>query len=63
MNSTNMKVKISNFKQETFYEFLDYIKGGMNITPIVAIDFTASNRDSDDPNSLHYFKTDRLNLY
>lgn len=42
---------------------MDYIKGGLSITPIVSIDFTASNRDPHDSYSLHYFQPDKLNLY
>ncbi|PSC75848.1 copine-3 [Micractinium conductrix] len=34
--------------------FLDYIQGGLTLNFLVAIDFTASNRDPRDPNSLHY---------
>lgn len=35
--------------------FLDYIQGGMEVSFIVGIDFTASNGDTRDPASLHYF--------
>lgn len=35
--------------------FVDYIKGGMAINFSVGVDFTASNRDPRDPQSLHYF--------
>jgi hypothetical protein len=34
--------------------FLDYLKGGLQLNMITAIDFTASNRDVRDPNSLHF---------
>mmetsp|Transcript_745 Transcript_745/g.1267 ORF Transcript_745/g.1267 Transcript_745/m.1267 type:complete len:502 (-) Transcript_745:945-2450(-) len=34
--------------------FLDYVAGGCEISLIVGIDFTASNRNSSDPTSLHY---------
>ncbi|KAL4428006.1 hypothetical protein ABPG75_002095 [Micractinium tetrahymenae] len=34
--------------------FLDYITGGVTLNFLVAVDFTASNRDPRDPSSLHY---------
>jgi len=34
--------------------FLDYIKSGVQLHFTVAIDFTASNGDPNDPRSLHY---------
>jgi hypothetical protein len=39
---------------ENNYTWLDYIFGGMEISLMVAIDFTASNGDPDSPTSLHY---------
>jgi vacuolar-type H+-ATPase subunit F/Vma7 len=43
-------------KFEVFREtsFLDYIKGGMQISLLAAIDFTGSNGHPDSPDSLHY---------
>lgn len=60
---SKISFKISNFQTESYFDFIDYLQGGLNITPIVAIDFTASNKDPEDPRSLHYFQKDRLNLY
>lgn len=34
--------------------FLDYLRGGLQLNMITAIDFTASNRDVRDPRSLHF---------
>ena len=34
--------------------FLDFIQGGLNLRLMVAIDFTASNGNPNDPSSLHY---------
>lgn len=34
--------------------FLDYIKGGMALNFLCAIDFTASNGSPNDPTSLHF---------
>ena len=36
------------------YQFLDYIRGGMQMNLVVAIDFTGSNGNPASPNSLHY---------
>ena len=56
-------LKLLNFKINTFHNFLDYLKGGMNINLSVGIDFTASNRDPQDPKSLHHINPPQLNLY
>ena len=63
--SKNIKsiLKVLNFKINTYYNFLDFLKGGMNINLSVGIDFTASNRDPQDPLSLHYMNPPQLNLY
>ena len=36
------------------YSFIDYLRGGMQISLSIAIDFTASNLPPTDPKSLHY---------
>ena len=36
------------------YSFIDYLRGGMQINLTVAIDFTGSNGNPSQPNSLHY---------
>ena len=38
--------------------FVDYLKSGWNINMSVAIDFTGSNKDIDDPDSLHRLYSD-----
>ena len=43
-------------KKETF---LDYIAGGLSINLFVAIDFTKSNKDPNQPDSLHNFSDPR----
>ena len=43
--------------------FIDYIKGGININLDIAIDYTASNEDPSNPNSLHYFLGNQPNDY
>ena len=37
------------------YSFLEYIFNGLQLSLSIAVDFTLSNRDPSDPNSLHYF--------
>jgi hypothetical protein len=34
--------------------FIEYLKSGWTINTAIAIDYTASNMDPDDPASLHY---------
>ncbi|TXG65748.1 hypothetical protein EZV62_007023 [Acer yangbiense] len=46
------------------YTFLDYISSGFELNFMVAIDFTASNGNPQNPNSLHYKDpSGRLNSY
>ncbi|CAG9334743.1 unnamed protein product [Blepharisma stoltei] len=42
------------------HSFIDYIAGGCQISLIVAIDFTASNMDPRDPQSLHYLNPNNM---
>ncbi|OHS96833.1 Copine family protein [Tritrichomonas foetus] len=51
---------LTTFKKPTFY---DYIRGGIQLNLITAIDFTASNRDPCDPQSLHHLREGFLNQY
>jgi len=39
------------------YSFIDYLRGGMQISLSFSIDFTASNEKPTDPKSLHYLGT------
>ncbi len=50
----NVKINVEVLKR---YAFLDYIRGGMQINLAVAIDFTGSNGNPAQPNSLHYLGT------
>lgn len=44
--------------------FVDYLCSGLQLNMITAIDFTASNRDPEDPRSLHHFVSgSQLNQY
>jgi hypothetical protein len=58
-----MKIKFKEFRQEEVFSFVDYLEGGLNITQLVGIDFTASNRDPEDPSSLHFIRPNHLNQY
>jgi len=43
--------------------FIDYIKGGCDLSLLVAIDFTGSNGNPRDPGTLHYRSEDTKNPY
>jgi hypothetical protein len=47
------------------YNFYDYLRGGIQLNLIVAIDFTGSNGNPRDPRSLHYMSPngDSMNQY
>jgi len=48
------KLEIVICKLGKVYSFLDFIQGGTEILCTIAIDFTASNGNPNDPRSLHY---------
>ena len=54
---------ISNSKVAKDYTFVDYLKAGVQIGLNIAIDFTASNKDPNDPKSLHYIAGLEPNQY
>mmetsp|Transcript_4449 Transcript_4449/g.10336 ORF Transcript_4449/g.10336 Transcript_4449/m.10336 type:complete len:774 (-) Transcript_4449:62-2383(-) len=54
---------IENVEVVKKYSFLDYILGGLEIALVVGIDFTRSNGDPVDPESLHYFNDEDPNEY
>lgn len=58
-------LKLTHSIKERRATFLEYIRGGMEMNFIVGIDFTQSNGNPDDPQSLHYIQDDRnfLNQY
>jgi hypothetical protein len=45
------------------YSFIEYLQGGCEISLIVSVDFTASNKDPRDPTSLHYQNPHQMNEY
>jgi hypothetical protein len=50
-------------KIEIEHTFLDYLHCGMQVNCVVAIDFTGSNGNPQDPNSLHYINPQVPNQY
>ncbi|RZF34674.1 hypothetical protein LSTR_LSTR013162 [Laodelphax striatellus] len=48
------EITLDQFELRPVYSFLDYIKGGTQLHCSIAIDFTGSNGNPEDPNSLHY---------
>lgn len=62
-NIASASLKFENFKNEVIYDFVDFIHGGINMNFVVGIDFTLSNKDASDVNSLHYFNGKVPNLY
>ena len=45
------------------YDFTDYLSNGLQMSMILAIDFTASNGIQRDPKSLHYFTPMKTSHY
>ena len=45
------------------FKFVDYLRGGLQLSMIFGIDYTASNGEIHDPSSLHYIKSDSYNNY
>ena len=56
-----MEFKKLNFEEKP--SFLDYVVGGLEISLLIAIDFTKSNGDSSEESSLHYIDTKNPNEY
>lgn len=54
---------IANCQVWTEVDFLDYLKGGVELSLMVAIDFTGSNGQPSFPNSLHYLNPAGPNSY
>ena len=54
---------ISESRLKNDYTFVDYLKAGLQIGLAVAIDFTSSNKDPNDCNSLHYINGSEKNQY
>ncbi|XP_055960946.1 protein BONZAI 3 isoform X2 [Mercurialis annua] len=55
---------VERFLEKEQYSFLDYISSGFELNFMVAVDFTASNGNPRNPDSLHYIDpSGRLNSY
>ena len=61
--SDRSMLKLVSFRYVEKHSFLDYILGGCEISMIVGIDFTKSNKNPDQEDSLHYQSTDKPNEY
>jgi hypothetical protein len=57
------KVSFEKVVVEVRPTFADYIRGGVQLNTVVAVDYTASNRAVTDPNSLHCLKPGVANQY
>lgn len=49
---------VNNYKCEEDFDIVDYVRGGLQISTCIAIDFTASNKDPTDVTSLHYYNSE-----
>ena len=56
----NFTLRIKNEKE---YSFLDYLRGGIQINLTIGIDFTSSNKNYNDPSSLHFIGNNIMNSY
>ncbi len=58
-----MDLKIYKFKNEDVYDFVNFLSKGLNITLILGIDMTKSNKHPTMKDSLHYINPPQLNDY
>lgn len=56
-------IDFTNIRIRRVPSFVDFIRGGIEINLIVAIDFTGSNGDPREPQSLHYINPTYPNEY
>lgn len=59
LNKGKGDFKMQNMKIEAHHSFLEYVFGGCEIDLTIAIDFTLSNGNPRQQNSLHYFDPNR----
>ncbi|KAL9655975.1 hypothetical protein ABK040_007596 [Willaertia magna] len=48
------RLSVHSYAVEETYSFIDYLSGGLDISLMVSVDFTGSNGNPNDVNSLHY---------
>ena len=48
------KMKFMQFEKSYEFQFIDYIHGGCDVSVLVAMDFSLSNKHYSNPQSLHY---------
>lgn len=41
--TTESQLKVLHFSSDEYFDFVDFLQGGLNMTLVVGIDFTASN--------------------
>lgn len=57
------KLMLEQFQVVTLPTFMDYLRGGLQLNLVVAIDFTGSNGIPTSPTSLHYLSPNKPNEY
>jgi hypothetical protein len=57
------EITITIEKLQKLHRFIDFLRGGLQISMILGIDFTSSNKQVSDPNSLHYISESTQNSY
>jgi len=62
-NGTKVRMIVQRAKVDQKYSFVDYLQGGMEMNFVVAVDFTASNGDPSQQNSLHFVSNQYPNQY
>ncbi|KAL3516184.1 hypothetical protein ACH5RR_023086 [Cinchona calisaya] len=61
---TEGQLFVDGYVEKQLYSFLDYISSGFELNFMVAVDFTASNGNPHNPDSLHHINpSGRLNAY
>ena len=58
-----VKMNILKFLFLDRFTFLDYIQGGCEISTVIGMDFTLSNKHQSDPRSLHYIHPELTYYY
>uniref|UniRef100_A0A8D8RDH1 Copine-3 n=1 Tax=Cacopsylla melanoneura TaxID=428564 RepID=A0A8D8RDH1_9HEMI len=57
------EVYLDFYEVRPVHSFMDYVKGGTQLHCSIAIDFTGSNGNPQDPTSLHYISSQGYNCY